>query len=86
MSLKDNIKKQGWTMEQLAAELTDKNGNKGVTQATVSQIITGNPTLRKLQEIAKIIGVPLSVLLAEDDAGANFVCPHCGKPIKINVE
>ncbi len=85
MSLKENIKKQGWTMEQLAAELTDKNGNKGVTQATVSQIITGNPTLRKLQEIAKIIGVPLSVLLA-DDASANFVCPHCGKPIKINIE
>lgn len=86
MSLKDNIRKHGWTMEQLAAEMTDKNGNKGITQGAVSQIITGNPTLRKLQEIAGIIGVPLAVLLADDDAGANFVCPHCGKPIKISVE
>ena len=86
MSLKDNIKKHGWTMERLAGELTDKNGNKGITQGAVSQIVTGNPTLKKLQEIAKVIGIPLSVLLADDSSDAPFICPHCGKPIKITLE
>lgn len=82
--IKNNIKAAGWTLEELAAEMTDKNGEKGVSQATISQILNGNPTLRKLQEIANIIDVPLPLLLYDDGEISYRIelhtkCPYCNK-------
>lgn len=75
MNIKKVIKESGWTLEKLAAEMINKNGQKGISQPSLSQIINGNPTLDKLQEIARIIGVPVSKLVGEDsgDSVIGFV-------------
>ncbi len=87
MNIKKVIKDSGWTLERLANEMKNKNGEKGVSQASVSQLINGNPTLDKLQEIASIIGVSVSELLKEEnDCTQSIKCPHCGEPIEICVQ
>ena len=86
MDIKKVIKERGWTLEKLAAEMTNKQGGKGISQPTVSQIINGNPSLDKLKEIASIIGVTVSDLLRDEDDNT-FVCPNCGaKPELKKVE
>lgn len=83
MSIRKVIKKKGWTLERLAAQMRNKDGKQGVTQATVSQILSGNPTLDKLKEIASIIGVSVSELLREDEEENFFVCPNCGAKLEL---
>lgn len=84
MNVKKVIKEHGWTLERLAAEMKGKNGTKGVSQPSVSSIINGNPTFDKLQEIAGIIGVSVSELVADGSEQTNAIsCPYCGKPIKL---
>lgn len=86
MDIRAVIKKQGWTLERLAEEMyNSKTGVKGISQASVSQILNGNPTLDKLKEIASIIGVSLSELVGDGDR-VTFHCPKCGEVIKIEVK
>ena len=82
MDIKKVIKERGWTLEKLAAEMTNKQGGKGISQPTVSQIINGNPSLDKLKEIASIIGVTVSDLLLDEDDNT-FVCPNCGAKLEL---
>lgn len=82
MDIKKVIKERGWTLEKLAAEMTNKQGGKGITQPTVSQIINGNPSLDKLKEIASIIGVTVSDLLRDEDDNV-IICPSCGAKLEI---
>ena len=82
MDIKKVIKERGWTLEKLAAEMTNKQGGKGISQPTVSQIINGNPSLDKLKEIASIIGVTVSDLLRDEDDNT-FVCPKCGAKLEL---
>lgn len=88
MDIKKVIKNKGWSMERLAAEMTNRDGSKGVTQQSVSQILNGNPTIDKLKEIASIIGVSLSVLVADepDQSLHEVICPHCGQKVAISVK
>ena len=67
MNLKKKIKQYGWTMERLGAEMTNNTGGKGITQQSMSSIINGNPSVSKLQEIAKIIGISVSELVSDSD-------------------
>ena len=67
MNIKKVIREHGWTLERLASEMKGKDGTKGISQPSVSSIINGNPTLDKLQEIAQIIGVSLSELVADNN-------------------
>lgn len=85
MDIKKVIKKQGWTLERVAAEMKKPNGEKGLPQSSLSQlIINGNPSYLKLQEIANIIGVSVSELVADDgDNCQHIVCPKCGEVIPI---
>ena len=87
MNIKKVIKDSGWTLEQLAAEMKNKNGDKGISQPSVSSIVNGNPTLDKLQEIANIIGISVSELLKDENdlKKTSVTCPHCGKDIEIEV-
>ena len=82
MDIKKVIKERGWTLEKLAAEMTNKQGGKGISQPTVSQIINGNPSLDKLKEIASIIGVTVADLLRDEDDNT-FVCPNCGAKLEL---
>lgn len=65
MNIKDKIKSAGWTISDIAAKMKNKQGEYGISQQSLSQIINGNPTISKLQEIADIIGMPLSELVSE---------------------
>lgn len=84
MDIKRVIKSKGWTLERLASEMTGRDGKKGISQPSVSSIINGNPTIDKLQEIANIIGVTLSELVAEQDYSV-ITCPKCGAKIELKV-
>ena len=88
MNIRKVIKDNGWTLERLAAEMTNKNGGKGVTQSSVSQLLNGNPTIDKLQEIATIIGISVSELVSDETASrtSTLRCPHCGKEIQVEIK
>ena len=84
MNIKEQIQSKGFTISQVAALMTNKNGDKGITQSSLSQIINGNPTLDKLQEIASIIGISVSELVSEGEAAPNTItCPKCGTRFKM---
>lgn len=80
MNIKRILKNHGWTLDRLAAEMKNKTGEKGISQAAVSQLINGNPTFDKLQEIACIIGISVSELVMDDEElNSNaLICPKCG--------
>lgn len=88
MDIKKVIKNKGWSMERLAAEMTNRDGSKGVTQQSVSQILNGNPTIDKLKEIASIIGISVSELVADesDQSRHEVICPHCGGKVEFLVQ
>ena len=80
MNIKKVIKAHGFTMKSVADSL-------GITLAALSQIASGNPSVKRLQEIADIIGVSLSELVADEasEKETYIICPHCGEKIKISV-
>ena len=45
-------------------------------------------SLSRAKEIADILGVSLSELVADenDQQGASLICPHCGKPITLHID
>lgn len=86
MDIKRVIQEHGWTLERLAAQMTNKKGEIGISHAAVSQIINGNPTLDKLKEIASIMDIPLSELVSDGETPAKINCPYCGKSIIIKTE
>lgn len=84
MNIKEQIQSKGFTISQVAALMTNKNGEKGITQSSLSQIINGNPTLDKLQEIASIIGISVSELVSEGETDPNTItCPKCHTKFKM---
>ncbi|MBR4533902.1 MAG: helix-turn-helix transcriptional regulator [Bacteroidaceae bacterium] len=93
MNIKKVIKEKGWTLEMLAAKMTKteiKDGVpttvQGVSQATVSQILNGNPTLDKLKEIASIMDISVSELVSDGELETAIHCPRCGEKIIIKAE
>lgn len=83
MDIKRVIKEKGWTLEKLAAEMKNRNGEKGITQSSVSQMLNGNPTLDKLVEIADILGISVSELLSDEYVAK---CPKCGAKLEIEIK
>ena len=68
MDIKKVIKERGWTLERLASEMTNKREDKkGISQSSLSQLLNGSTPLDRLQEIARIIGVPLSELVKDEN-------------------
>ena len=78
--LKKVIREHGYTLEKVANEL-------GVAKSTMTQFVNGNPTLSRLQDIAKVLGIPVSELVRDVDESPNegIVCPYCGKPLNIQI-
>lgn len=81
MDIKKRIKERGFTISEVAKQL-------GVFQPTLTQQLTGNPTVKRLQEIADIIGCTLPELVADDEDNNHImlICPHCGNVIKLDVK
>ena len=88
MDVKKVIKEHGWTLERLASEMTNKRGGKqGMSQSSLSQLLNGKTPLDRLQEIADIIGISVSELVADENDRPNTItCPHCGKTISLEVK
>lgn len=52
----------------MATEMTNKReGKKGISQSSLSQLLNGSTPLDRLQEIARIIGVSLSELVKDEN-------------------
>nr|DAH54004.1 MAG TPA: helix-turn-helix domain protein [Caudoviricetes sp.] len=89
MNIQKVIKKQGFTIASVAAKLKNSKSASGVgiSQGALSSTLNGNPSIDKLQEIADIIGVSLSELVADEasEKETYIICPHCGEKIKISV-
>lgn len=58
--IKEILKEKGMTMLQLAEEL-------GIHRTNLFTSLSGNPTLSRLEEIAKILDVKLTDLFKEDE-------------------
>lgn len=58
--IKEILKDRGMTMQQLSEEL-------GIHRTNLSTSLSGNPTLSRLEEIAKILDVKLTDLFREDE-------------------
>lgn len=78
--IKKAIKDKGYTLKQVSDRLN-------ITQSALSQQVNNNTiSVAKVQQIADIIGCPLTDLLADDNTSAlTLSCPHCGQPIKLSI-
>lgn len=87
MNIKKVIKDCGFTLGEVASQMKKPNGEIGLPQSALSQlIINGNPTFDKLKEIADIIGISVSELVADENDRQNAItCPHCGKIIMLTL-
>ena len=89
-SIRKVIKEKGFTLEQVASRMSGKNG-KGISQSALTQMLNGNPSISRVKEIARIIGVSVSELVADDYLTSSeketsvITCPHCGKVITLEV-
>lgn len=85
LKITEVAKEHGMTIAQVAERL-------GVKAQSLSQAIYRNSfSLDKLGEIADILGVEVPELFEayttskQSGSAVDAVCPHCGKPIKVNV-
>lgn len=82
MDIKKAIKESGFTISKVAERL-------GIAQPSLTaQLINGTMSLSRAKEIADILGVSLSELVADenDQQGVSLICPHCGKPITLHID
>lgn len=82
IDLKKAIKAHGFTLEAVAQRM-------GITKSAMSQLVSGNPTLSKLQEIAQVLGVSVAELVrfeGNEQHQVHLICPHCGCEIELVVK
>ncbi len=80
MRIKEILKQKGITAKELAAKLN-------LSEGALSQSLNGNPTVERLTQIASALGVSVAELFeVPAQAAAVITCPHCGKPITLQVE
>lgn len=83
MTIEENVNKylkiSGITKKELSSRL-------GITYQRLWSILTHeNITLDVLERIAKALDCQAWELLRPDTEDNTLVCPHCKKPIKINI-
>lgn len=88
MNIKDVIKKRGFTLEQVAAQMPNSRTNgTGISKQTMTQVVNGNPQISTLRSIANIIGCSVGEFFMdeiEQQDTASFVCPRCGAKLVVN--
>lgn len=52
-----------------------------ISQPALSQMISGNPSISTLREIAKAIGCNITDFFADETNPNILRCPHCGSPL-----
>lgn len=87
LDIKGAIKANGLEVREVARRM-------GITPTALAQHINGktykgcrvppNPSVDVLQRIANAIGCDVSELFTRP--ATSFVCPHCGKPLHIDIK
>ena len=78
LRIKEVAKQKGISLKVIAERI-------GIEPAAISQSISGNPTIERMQEIANILGVPITELF-EQPGTDTISCPYCGGKIKVGKE
>lgn len=78
MRVKEILKEKGMLSKDLAEKM-------GMTETGLSIMLgeNGNPSLQKLQKLAKILDVPVADLFDRADQ-PSFTCPNCGARIFVS--
>lgn len=81
--IKEVIKEKGYTITSLSEKL-------GIARESLSRMLV-SPSYPTLEKIATALDVPLWQLFASSQEvqgpGKNTItCPHCGKPIELEVK
>jgi transcriptional regulator with XRE-family HTH domain len=84
MRIKELIEASGMTNKQVYEGV-------GISKIALMNIVRGEsfPRADTLEKIAKFLGVPCGALFddwQEEKRSPDFVCPHCGKPISIEIK
>ncbi|MCE8736715.1 helix-turn-helix transcriptional regulator [Bacteroides fragilis] len=81
--IKDILKEQGITINELAEKM-------GLNRVTLSTQINGTANIASYEKIAIALNVPLWQLFASSqevqETKNTITCPHCGKPIELEVK
>lgn len=89
MDIKSIIKAHGYTLEKVASEWKNKDGEASpITKGALSKSINNNPTIATLQGIADVIGCKVGDFFRDkiNQQSPTIICPNCGKEITIKVE
>lgn len=73
--IKEIIKEKGTTIDAIAKKI-------GVQPSAISQSISGNPTMERLQQIADALGVHITDLFDREPENT-ITCPKCGAKLEI---
>ena len=65
MEIKKVIRKHGWTIEKVAANMVSKRGNS-LSDGSLSMMIRGNITTDTLRRIANIIGANMTEFFEDE--------------------
>lgn len=85
MNIKKTIKDNGWTLESLRAKMQEIEGRE-VKQSSMSRIVnSANPTVETLQRLAGAMGISVCLFFENNQQDISLVCPHCGKPINVEI-
>jgi transcriptional regulator with XRE-family HTH domain len=91
-NIKRAIKRRGFTLRDLAAEMPNRAGGRGVSLANISAIVSGNPTLQTLMDISAVLGCTLSELISDGGGAVGpaaqvpLRCPCCGAVLSARLE
>lgn len=77
--IKEAIKEKGYSITSLAEKMKIK-------RESLSRMIV-SPSYPTLLKIAEALNVPLwQLFTTKEENGIPLVCPHCGKPIKVELK
>lgn len=85
MDIKSIIKEKGYTIQEVADKI-------GVNRVTLTLTLQGNPTYKKMKEIAEAIGCNVADFFKDEmqDLGEQdentITCPRCGARFKLEEE
>ena len=86
MDIKNIAREKGMRFEDIAKEI-------GITKGGLSKALKGNPTLKTLRSVARVLNVPVTEFF-RDEVGGNSEsqiepkqkCPYCGHDLNIKIE
>ena len=80
LRVKEILKEKGITQKELSEQLD-------MTEVGLSKSINegGNPPLKRLEDIASVLDVPISELFEHPDT-STIKCPKCGTELEVKVK